>query len=56
MNWIIWIAVIYFGIGASLALYSGTHFRFFLFFWPWPIAAEIVRIKTGEYPDWSPDL
>jgi hypothetical protein len=24
--------------------------------WPWPIAAELVRMVTGRYPRWTPFL
>lgn len=24
------------------------------FLWPWPIAAELVRMLTGRYPPWTP--
>jgi hypothetical protein len=24
--------------------------------WPWPVAAQWVKIITGKYPSWTPDL
>ena len=49
-------ALIYLAIGLGIALSSGTHIFFFTFFWPWPIAAQIVKRITGKYPKWTPAL
>ena len=51
-----WAVLAYFGIGAGLALYSGTHPVFFVLLWPWAVAAQAVKIATGRYPPWSPPL
>lgn len=50
------IALVYCSIGLLIASYSGTHLWFFIFLWPWAIAAQIVEWITGEYPRWTPPL
>lgn len=47
---------IYLAIGAGIASYSGTHLVFFTLLWPWPVAAQITKKVTGEYPTWTPPL
>ena len=27
-----------------------------LFAWPWPYAAQGVKMVTGKYPSWTPNL
>lgn len=50
------LTIVYCSIGLILASYSGTHLVFFMFLWPWAIAAQIVKQITGEYPSWTPPL
>jgi len=50
------LALAYFLVGFLIAAYSGTHPIFFFFLWPWPLAAHWVKLLTGEYPKWTPDL
>jgi len=32
----------------------GRHVLVAILLWPWPIAAELVRMITGRYPRWAP--
>ena len=56
MTWLLFAALIYLVIGTSIAVFSGTYFWFFTLLWPWPVAAEVVKQTTGEYPKWMPPL
>lgn len=36
---------------------NGTgNIPFFIFFWPWPVAAQCWKWAFGKYPTWTPDI
>jgi len=42
--------------GQLIKLKGVGNIPFWVIAWPWPVAAQIVKSITGDYPKWAPNL
>lgn len=62
MSWLVGSAGAYLAIGIALSVKAAPmswahppgNLPFWILLWPWPVAAEVVKQITGDYPRWTP--